>query len=225
MLVTEEQAKEMWCPAVRLTATSTVTDSEWHDNRGTQTNTQLGESACIGSKCMWFRWVPDAAVTVKGEITAIIDVQDSKEIYDLKWWWGGNYIKGDKGYLHRWIVTRRIGEIPDALYVDHIDGDPLNNRFGNLRLCEPHQNSANARTRGGKSTYRGVFQQISGRWTSQISSQGNRICLGTYDTEEEAAEAYDKAALSIHGEFARLNLTGPVLNSGRLGFCGASGKP
>ena len=84
-------------------------------------------------------------------------------------------------------------------------------------------NATNAKSRGGKSQYRGVYQQKNGRWSAQLASMGRRISAGTYDTEEEAAKAYDDAAKSLHGEYARLNLT-PVSNSGRHGYCGLASK-
>ena len=170
-----------------------------------------------------FRWIRDSYIAVNGNNTAVIDHEDD-ELAEESWWWDGRYLKGDLGYLHRRIVSRMMeSPLPEGMFVDHIDGNPLNNRRGNLRLVTKQQNAANARSRGGKSKYRGVHQQKSGRWAAQISKAKYRLCLGTYDTEEEAAAAYDEAAKSIHGEFARLNLE-PVENSGRRGFCGLAGK-
>ena len=183
------------------------------------------DGGCRGSKCMAFRWALDFIMPIGSGSRIVILDQKDQDVSAEAWWWDGRYIKGNGNrYLHREIAERALGAIPEGMFVDHIDGDPLNNRRGNLRVVTKAQNAANAAPRGGRSKYRGVFQQPSGRWTAQISKAGVRLCLGTYDTEEEAASAYDEAAKTVHGEFARLNLE-TIENSGRRGYCGLAGKP
>lgn len=207
MLVTESEAKQRLCPQM---------DGEPFDFKGGITNT------CIGRKCMAFRWAPDFALALGSDRHAVLDQEDAS-LANEPWWWDGRYAKGnDNRYLHREVVDRALGKIPEGMFVDHIDGDPLNNRRRNLRVVTKAQNAANAAPRGGRSKYRGVHQQASGRWAAQISKAGVRLCLGTYDTEEDAAAAYDMAAKEVHGEFARLNLDA-VENSGRRGYCGLAG--
>ena len=125
----------------------------------------------------------------------------------------------DKKRLHVAIADRCFGEITKCYFVDHIDGNTLNNRRGNLRIVTPQQSAANQKSRGGASQYRGVSKGRGDKWEVQLTSAGVRWCLGTYDTEEQAAAVYDKKAKEIHGEFARLNLE-PKTNSGRSGYCG-----
>jgi hypothetical protein len=93
--------------------------------------------------------------------------------------------------------------------VDHIDGDGLNNRLENLRLATTTNNNRNQRKRTGRtysSQYKGVsYRQDRDTWLAAIGVDYKRVKLGTYPTEEEAAKAYDVAALQFFGEFARLN--------------------
>ncbi len=175
---------------------------------------------CIGSGCMAFRWSPDATATISGNVV-IVDQEDADLLNGC--WWDGRYAKRDEGRLHRLIAHRVYGAATADDFVDHIDGDPCNNRRGNLRIVTKQQNAANSASRGGVSEYRGVFPAGNGRWRAQISSKGLRKDLGTFDTEEEAAQAYDGAARELHGDYARPNLTERA-HSGRRGYCGLAGK-
>jgi hypothetical protein len=104
-------------------------------------------------------------------------------------------------YLHRMILNA-----PDGLLVDHINGNTLDNRRCNLRLCTPTQNSAGKRSERKHSPYRGVYKSHTGKpWGAQIRRDGVRVHLGLFDTPELAAEAYDNAARETFGDFAVLN--------------------
>ena len=105
--------------------------------------------------------------------------------------------------LHRLIM-----DAPAGTHVDHINGDPLDNRRCNLRIATPQQNQCNSRKhKRGTSTFKGVSRnRDSGRWRAYIVKDRKQINLGSFATELEAADAYDKAALAIFGEFACLNL-------------------
>lgn len=105
-------------------------------------------------------------------------------------------------YLHREIAGTPVG-----LITDHVNGDRLDNRRANLRIATPSQNGANSSGRQRKSPYRCVYQhKPSGRWIAQVSEGGKPQHLGIFDTPEEAAIAYDLAALTRWGQFARTNL-------------------
>lgn len=94
--------------------------------------------------------------------------------------------------------------------VDHINGDGLDDRRVNLRAATHAQNNANVRLRrDNHSGFKGVADSRSGRWRAYIGSSPV-LHIGTFDTPEEAARAYDAAAIQHFGEFARLNFPGEI---------------
>jgi HNH endonuclease/AP2 domain len=102
--------------------------------------------------------------------------------------------------MHRLVVGR------SDLRVDHRDGNGLNNQRGNLRLVTASQNRCNSRKRGGSSIYKGVCLRKRGKhWQAQIANLRVQKYLGSFNSEVEAARAYDAAARELHGEFACLN--------------------
>jgi hypothetical protein len=105
-----------------------------------------------------------------------------------------------KIYLHRFLM-----DAPSGMVVDHANGDTLDNRRSNLRVCTYSQNACNQVNRRDAVTgFRGVH--IHGnRFRASITVHGQPTRLGSYQTAEEAARAYDEAAIRLHGEFATLN--------------------
>jgi hypothetical protein len=104
--------------------------------------------------------------------------------------------------LHRVL----LGITDPKIYVDHKDRDGLNNLRSNLRPCTHAQNNANRVSPKGLTAYKGI-RKLTGtpRWKGLINLGGKQFNLGVFNTKEEAALAYNKAALEAHGEFARLN--------------------
>jgi len=105
------------------------------------------------------------------------------------------------------IMHRQIMNAPAGLVVDHIDGNGLNNRRTNLRICTQAQNIHNSRPRRNRSSkYKGVFwNKTNKKWIVTIHKGDKRIYLGGFDDEIEAALAYDRKATELFGEFAYLN--------------------
>lgn len=105
--------------------------------------------------------------------------------------------------LHRAVLGN---DIPSGAVIDHINGDTLDNRRSNLRVCSQAQNMLNrVKHTAGGSRYKGVAKRKSGRYRADIRLGGVRKYLGDYDDEESAARAYNAAAKELFGEFARLN--------------------
>lgn len=103
-------------------------------------------------------------------------------------------------------MHRVITDNPEGLVIDHINGDGLDNRKCNLRICTGTQNVRNQKAKGGTSKYKGVyFNRKHKKFHSRITVNNLKIHLGSFENEEEAAKAYDKAALFYHKEFAKTN--------------------
>lgn len=106
--------------------------------------------------------------------------------------------------MHRVILQAAAGEM-----VDHINGDGLDNRRCNIRLCSREQNGMNRRRPAHNTTgYKGVKRHSKTSalpWEARICAQREHLHLGSFATREEAARAYDRAAIKLHGEFASLN--------------------
>ena len=156
---------------------------------------------------------------------AVVDDEDAPAVLAFKW----RAMKSSDG--RRWyavrsyrsggrevsvLMHRAIAGVSAGVWVDHKDGDGLNNRRENLRPCTPAQNAANTgahvKWSGDGSSYRGVYtdrRRGRSRWYSRIKIHGQDVYLGTFPTEEAAARAYDAALLKCHGEFARLNFQVP----------------
>ena len=108
-------------------------------------------------------------------------------------------------YLHRLIAHPS-----DDQHVDHANGDGLDNRRSNLRVCQPQQNARNrTRLRSNSTGYVGVEVTREGRFRASVYIGRRKIGVGTFKTAPEAALARDDAARREFGEFARFNFPRP----------------
>lgn len=143
--------------------------------------------------------------------TSLIDSEDFERVSQHKWF-ARKYQHSDKFgvlgkvngkmiYLHRFIINP-----PDKSLIDHINGNPLDNRKSNLRLATHAQNLYNRKTKN-KTGYKGVQPCNSKKnpFMAYIKIQGKRVHLGQFKTAEEAARVYDTKAKEVQGEFAWLN--------------------
>lgn len=116
---------------------------------------------------------------------------------------------GQQVLVHRLIWIMFNGPIPDGYQIDHIDGNPSNNKLGNLRLATNRQNAVNCKRKTGKKfsrNLRGTYPKGT-KWQSGITVHGRHVYLGTFNTPEEAHEAYKKAHIEAAGEFANKEVT------------------
>lgn len=109
-------------------------------------------------------------------------------------------------FSHRLAWLYMTGKWPVA-DIDHINRDKSDNRFDNLREATRQQNIWNSRTRSNSTTgYKGVsYRKDIKKWRAFIAIKGKLCTIGNFDSPELAADAYDKKAKEVHGEFAFLN--------------------
>lgn len=157
--------------------------------------------------------------------TSIVDERDYEWLSQVRWYFAETVHKG-VGYaaridlstgkrvrktIHREVFLKHSGMNREAIAsfdIDHRNGDRLDNRFENLRLASRTQNSGNRTGSKNNTTgYKGVKADKNRQnvWIAQISDNGKRFCLGYFNSPEEAALAYNEAALRVFGEFAYLN--------------------
>lgn len=139
-------------------------------------------------------------------LIALVDDDDFEWLSKFKWHaLGGRYAanrKGHKGtyrYMHKMITNFKM--------TDHIDGNGFNNQKTNLRFATPSQNMCNrGLQKNSTSGFKGVsFNRNIGKYRAYIKINGHQKHIGYFSDIEKAAAAYNKKALELHGEFARLN--------------------
>ena len=111
-----------------------------------------------------------------------------------------------RSYPRTFSIHRFIMGFPNNQWIDHINGDPLDNRRSNLRLCNPSQNGCNRRNKDkDKGFISGVtWHSNIGKWRARISINKEEVSLGYFDREEDAIGARMTAMIEYYGEFTRL---------------------
>ena len=150
----------------------------------------------------------DKIINIKG-YEVIVSGEDYERVMQHKWHIKCNLKKGGAYFasyvgkssivkLHRFIIN-----CPENMIVDHINGNVLDNRRSNLRICTKHQNTMNKIVTN-TSGYKGVsWHKRDKKWQAQIKINYVNIHLGLFSTPELAHKAYCEAAIKYHGEFAR----------------------
>lgn len=146
----------------------------------------------------------------KGEV-ALVDDEYYDWLNQWKWTYVDGYarryqnIKGRRVMvsMHRELIALLPGQ-----EVDHIDGNGTNNQKANLRVCSHAENCRNQKlVRDSRTGIKGVdFHKRLRKYRARITHDYKVMHLGFFDTAEQACAAYNKAALQIHGEFARPNI-------------------
>ena len=149
-------------------------------------------------------------IPLSQEKVALVDDEDFELVREYKW-----HLKASRRFLYAetstlgsvMLMHRYILDAPDIKHVDHINDDGLDNRRSNLRFCSAQQNLWNKRKQEGcSSQYKGVvWDRQANKWRTRIRKDDKLIHLGRFKFEEGAAAAYDRAAIELFGEFARLN--------------------
>ena len=153
---------------------------------------------------------------------AIVDDEDYEHLRQFKWYplraGGTIYVRRYCGRVNgkqkQLLMHREIMDTPEGESTDHINHNGLDNRKENLRICTVSENMCNRGAQSNNTTgYKGVFKYsvtYNGKtysyMTAAIRHNSKLMGLGYFKTAEEAAKAYNKAALKYHGEFAKLNI-------------------
>lgn len=151
-----------------------------------------------------------------GDFTVYFDEQDAELVLSCKWQiykqpdrTGIYAITGSKRKEGRQNLSmhRMIMGNPPGMEVDHRDGNGLNNRRNNLRICTRRQNAKNLPVNCKSTTgFKGVsFRKDANLYEAHITTNRKRRRIGYFCYAIDAAKAYNEAALKEHGEFARLN--------------------
>lgn len=143
---------------------------------------------------------------------ALVDEEDFEYLIQRKWHVQKGrstfYAIANKGIFPKPILMHRmVLNAPAGTLVDHINGNGLDNRRENLRLCTPHENQRNHKLYStNKTGFKGV-SAFRNKFKATIGFENRQIFIGLFTTPQEAAKAYDKAALKYFGEFANINFS------------------
>lgn len=147
--------------------------------------------------------------------TALVDDEDYEMISSMSWSSIKSRHSKTSYAIHRyWCKTehrhkcyqmhRLIMSAPVGLHIDHINMNGLDNRRCNLRIVSPSQNVCRSTRKDNKHGYRGVRVGF-GKYKVRVRSNGKDYCGGSFVDLQDAARAYDKLALKLHGQFATTN--------------------
>ena len=143
---------------------------------------------------------------------AIIDINQKEKIKQYIWthhqYSNKEYIYAynrNVGCMHRFLLNVDKKNLKSI--IDHKNGNTLDNRLENLRLCSRQENSQNSKMRkNNKSGYKGIwFRKDTKKWGSSIKINEKTYYIGQFDTKEEAIEKYKNKVNELHGEFSYFN--------------------
>lgn len=152
---------------------------------------------------------------------AQVDDEDFEQLNQFNWHARLDITKSNNCYAQRRDYSKQLkkpkmikmhrvimGVTDPKIQIDHIDGNGLNNQKSNLRIASNAQNSYNSKKyKNSLSPFKGVyFHKATRKWSARLAFNKKRIYLGEFETELEAARAYNVAAKQYFGEFARINV-------------------
>lgn len=141
---------------------------------------------------------------------ALIDVDDFYSLPKNLWHtktsnglsYAATWVKNQPQYLHRLIMNASNGMV-----CDHVNGNTMDNRKSNLRICTVLESNRNRGSN--KNVYKGIKKMAASIWQARIFVNRKNINLGVFENEDLAVIAYNNAALEHFGKFARLNTLAP----------------
>lgn len=145
---------------------------------------------------------------------ALVDDEDFD--YLNQWSWhldiGGYATSWEKGKTHKTrkhlFIHRLVAKTPQGMFTDHINGDRLDNRRSNLRVCTYSQNRYNTFKTKGRyiSDYKGISRELTSKsWRVGIMVNKKQEVIYGFKNERHAALAYDLWAKDLYGDYAKLN--------------------
>lgn len=142
-------------------------------------------------------------ITTQNNNTILADAEDYEKLSKHSWClMQGKYpvarIDGTNIKMSRYLFDN----LTSKMFVDHINGNTLDNRKQNLRICTPQENSWNKGKTRGSTMPTGVRKTESGKFEARIMVNRKNMSLGTYGTLSEAVDARRKAEIKYFGEFA-----------------------
>ncbi len=155
----------------------------------------------------------------KGTRVALVDDRDYPRVIQYRWhafcvrgtWYAARHYRNANNKLCYMLLHRFILNPPSELVVDHVNGDGLDCQRQNMRICINPDNVRNSKIScNNTSGFKGVvYDKRRNNWIAQIQAFKKHHWLGSFDTPEQAAIAYNKAATKFFGCFARLNILPP----------------
>lgn len=137
-----------------------------------------------------------------------IDKDDYEKVSRYRWHeTASGYFMGQIGRNHRIFLHRLVMPVEEGYRVDHRDLNKANCRKANLRICTSTENNRNTPLQeNNQCGFKGVYWASDrSKWRAEITVDRNHIHLGSFDTAEEAARAYDSASVEYFGDYARTN--------------------
>jgi hypothetical protein len=166
--------------------------------------TVMPVSACVCGNHLWAQITKGYVILFSYEDRRLVEARRWTAAVRDRAVYAEGKVYGVRMYLHQAIGAEIFEE---GAEIDHRNHNGLDCMRGNLRPCTRTENASNQRARGGRSRFKGVYRGHSrtNPWVAQIRHEKKTHGLGNYATEEEAARAYDAAAVQMKGQFAWLN--------------------